>query len=196
MLQFCLYTAGCDALAVHLVLMGVACTLQIPQGTFLIASTFCVFGPWLLAHWEEYHTGAQQGAAGRSRVQQGRAVTAEQGCGSRAQQGPAGPSRARPRRRLAGALLGCARACTRDKHACCPCAAHWPSWLCGLPTCCLARPVALLASRLPSLRLRLQTLCPCCCIPAGIMVYGNGYFGVTEANYAVVLLHVWGYLMG
>lgn len=30
----------------------------------------------------------------------------------------------------------------------------------------------------------------------GIMVYGNGYFGVTEANYAVVLLHVWGYLMG
>ncbi|KAI7846212.1 hypothetical protein COHA_000282 [Chlorella ohadii] len=76
----------CDAMAVHLVLMGVACTLQIPQGWFLIASTFCVFGPWLLAHWEEYHT--------------------------------------------------------------------------------------------------------------GIMVYGNGYFGVTEANYAVVALHLWGFLMG
>lgn len=31
---------------------------------------------------------------------------------------------------------------------------------------------------------------------AGIMVYGNGYFGVTEANYAVVALHLWGFLMG
>ena len=31
---------------------------------------------------------------------------------------------------------------------------------------------------------------------AGIMVYGNGYFGVTEANYAVVVLHLWGWLMG
>ena len=34
------------------------------------------------------------------------------------------------------------------------------------------------------------------CLPAGIMVYGNGYFGVTEANYAVVTLHLWGWLMG
>ena len=28
------------------------------------------------------------------------------------------------------------------------------------------------------------------CLPAGAMVYGNGFFGVTEANYSVVVLHL------
>lgn len=49
--------AGCDALAVHLVLMNVACSLNVPMGWRMISGTYCVMVPWIMAHWEEYHTG-------------------------------------------------------------------------------------------------------------------------------------------
>lgn len=52
-----LFDHGCDALAVHLVLANVACSLNFPPGWRLITSTFCITAPWILAHWEEYHTG-------------------------------------------------------------------------------------------------------------------------------------------
>jgi hypothetical protein len=57
--------AGCDALAVHLVLMNVACSLNLPMGWRVLTGCYCVMVPWILAHWEEYHTGAgRDGGAG------------------------------------------------------------------------------------------------------------------------------------
>lgn len=50
-------TAGCDALAVHLILMNVACSLNLPIGWRMMTGCYCVMVPWILAHWEEYHTG-------------------------------------------------------------------------------------------------------------------------------------------
>ncbi|KAL4432539.1 hypothetical protein ABPG77_000476 [Micractinium sp. CCAP 211/92] len=52
-----LFDHGCDALAVHLILMNVACSLSFGSGWRLTASCLCVMVPWVLAHWEEYHTG-------------------------------------------------------------------------------------------------------------------------------------------
>lgn len=52
-----LFDHGCDALAVHLVLMNVACSLNVPMGWRMISGTYCVMVPWIMAHWEEYHTG-------------------------------------------------------------------------------------------------------------------------------------------
>lgn len=49
--------AGCDALAVHLVLTNVACSLNLAMGWRPIAAAFIIMVPWVLAHWEEYHTG-------------------------------------------------------------------------------------------------------------------------------------------
>lgn len=118
-----------------------------------------------------------------SRAQQG---AAGQGSGSRAvpwQQSAAARSRTGPRRRLARALPGYAKG-LHPGHAR---AAHaLPIGLAGGMVC-------------GRVACRPSHCFPLACHssqPAGIMVYGNGYFGVTEANYAVVLLHVWGYIMG
>lgn len=58
--------SGCDALAVHLILMNVACSLSFGSGWRLTASCLCVMVPWVLAHWEEYHTGELPAAASRA----------------------------------------------------------------------------------------------------------------------------------
>ncbi|PSC75152.1 CDP-Ethanolamine:DAG ethanolamine phosphotransferase [Micractinium conductrix] len=52
-----LFDHGCDALAVHLVLTNVACSLNLAMGWRPIAAAFIIMVPWVLAHWEEYHTG-------------------------------------------------------------------------------------------------------------------------------------------
>ncbi|KAI3425927.1 hypothetical protein D9Q98_007899 [Chlorella vulgaris] len=52
-----LFDHGCDALAVHLILMNVACSLNLPIGWRMMTGCYCVMVPWILAHWEEYHTG-------------------------------------------------------------------------------------------------------------------------------------------
>jgi hypothetical protein len=51
---------------VHLILTNVACSLNLPMGWFMVAGCYCIMVPWILAHWEEYHTGkaAQQAVAG------------------------------------------------------------------------------------------------------------------------------------
>lgn len=53
-----LFDHGCDALAVHLILAGLVCTFNMGGVNWqTIAGCCCVMAPWILAHWEEYHTG-------------------------------------------------------------------------------------------------------------------------------------------
>lgn len=54
-----LFDHGCDALAVFFVLSALMVTLAMPPPPFwfTIIGHLYVFIPWLLAHWEEYHTG-------------------------------------------------------------------------------------------------------------------------------------------
>ena len=49
--------------------MNVACSLNIEMGWRLVAGCYCVMVPWILAHWEEYHTGevAERGQGGALR---------------------------------------------------------------------------------------------------------------------------------
>jgi len=48
---------GCDAFAVHLVLLTLLTSLQLRHDAKAVISVLYVFIPWWLAHWEEYHTG-------------------------------------------------------------------------------------------------------------------------------------------
>ena len=52
-----LFDHGCDALAVHLVLVSMITSLQTGHEWRTIVSMMYVCIPWLMAHWEEYHTG-------------------------------------------------------------------------------------------------------------------------------------------
>lgn len=52
-----LFDHGCDALAVHLLLVGVAPTMDAGLFPRSVWGQLAVGGPWLMAHWEEYHTG-------------------------------------------------------------------------------------------------------------------------------------------
>ena len=52
-----LFDHGCDALAVHVLLVGVAATLDACLLPRSVWGQIAVGGPWLMAHWEEYHSG-------------------------------------------------------------------------------------------------------------------------------------------
>ncbi|KAK9831091.1 hypothetical protein WJX74_003232 [Apatococcus lobatus] len=52
-----LFDHGCDALSVHYLLACVATSLSLGSGWQSVMGMLSIMGPWLLAHWEEYHTG-------------------------------------------------------------------------------------------------------------------------------------------
>lgn len=52
-----LFDHGCDAFAVHLVLLMMMTSLQLAYDWKVVVAMLYVFIPWWLAHWEEYHTG-------------------------------------------------------------------------------------------------------------------------------------------
>lgn len=56
-LQDAWFSVGCDAFAVHLILINLITSLQLVHDWKSIMSALYVFIPWWLAHWEEYHTG-------------------------------------------------------------------------------------------------------------------------------------------
>ena len=49
--------AGCDALAVHLVVTTLAASISGGFSWQTVAGHMAIMGPWVAAHWEEYHTG-------------------------------------------------------------------------------------------------------------------------------------------
>lgn len=52
-----LMCTGCDAFAVHLILVSLLTSLQLEFDIKAVAGVLYVFIPWWMAHWEEYHTG-------------------------------------------------------------------------------------------------------------------------------------------
>lgn len=52
-----LFDHGCDALAVHLILVTLITSLQYKHEWKAVVGVLYVFIPWWMAHWEEYHTG-------------------------------------------------------------------------------------------------------------------------------------------
>ena len=52
-----LFDHGCDALCVHVLLVGIAPTLDVGFVPWSYGGQLAVAGPWLAAHWEEYHCG-------------------------------------------------------------------------------------------------------------------------------------------
>eukprot|EP00887_Chlorella_sp_A99_P008007 scaffold12.g8007.t1 len=52
-----LFDHGCDALALHLILTNIICSFNLPSGWRPAWGSLCCMLPWVLAHWEEYHTG-------------------------------------------------------------------------------------------------------------------------------------------
>ena len=49
--------AGCDAMAVHLLLTTVACSLNLGGTWKAVAASMAIMVPWGYAHWEEYPAG-------------------------------------------------------------------------------------------------------------------------------------------
>ena len=58
------YIVGCDAFAVHLILLTLITTLQLAHDWKTVVSLLYVFVPWWMAHWEEYHTGVMSYGSG------------------------------------------------------------------------------------------------------------------------------------
>lgn len=54
-----LFDHGCDALSVGLILFNVASSVGLECGPLLIGMAYVPMTTWMLAQWEEYHTGAQ-----------------------------------------------------------------------------------------------------------------------------------------
>lgn len=52
-----LFDHGCDALAVHFILVTMVTSLQLKHEWRAVVAMLYVYIPWWLAHWEEYHTG-------------------------------------------------------------------------------------------------------------------------------------------
>ncbi|KAL6763528.1 CDP-Ethanolamine:DAG ethanolamine phosphotransferase [Haematococcus lacustris] len=52
-----LFDHGCDALSLPLLMATVRCALNMGWGWGAVVMEMAVMIPWLLAHWEEYHTG-------------------------------------------------------------------------------------------------------------------------------------------
>lgn len=61
LLNVWLVGAGCDALALHLILTNGICSFNLPATALPVMGCICVMLPWVLAHWEEYHTGKRAG---------------------------------------------------------------------------------------------------------------------------------------
>lgn len=59
-----LFDHGCDALAVHFILVNLVSTLQLKHEWRAVAGMLYVYVPWWMAHWEEYHTGVMVYGAG------------------------------------------------------------------------------------------------------------------------------------
>lgn len=59
-----LFDHGCDAFAVHLILLTLITTLQLSHDWKTVISLLYVFVPWWMAHWEEYHTGVMSYGSG------------------------------------------------------------------------------------------------------------------------------------
>lgn len=55
-----LFDHGCDALSVHLLLANLHCSLGLPCGLLSAFSSLVVKLTWVLAQWEEYHTGGRR----------------------------------------------------------------------------------------------------------------------------------------
>ena len=52
-----LFDHGCDAFCVGVILMNVATSLGLTCGVKLTCMLFASMVTWILAQWEEYHTG-------------------------------------------------------------------------------------------------------------------------------------------
>lgn len=52
-----LFDHGLDALVLHMMLGNIASSLGVPCGLKMAAGCMGILAPWLLAQWEEYHTG-------------------------------------------------------------------------------------------------------------------------------------------
>lgn len=52
-----MFDHGCDALAVHLVLLNICCSIDAGMSWLTLVLVTSIKVPWLLAQWEEYHTG-------------------------------------------------------------------------------------------------------------------------------------------
>ncbi len=49
--------AGCDALAVYLIIAQIGGTLDVGPGPLGVIGTLAITIPWIGAQWEEYHSG-------------------------------------------------------------------------------------------------------------------------------------------
>lgn len=49
--------AGCDALSVHLAVTSIGTSIAVGFTKWTVLGVMSIMGPWLLAHWEEYHSG-------------------------------------------------------------------------------------------------------------------------------------------
>ena len=56
-LHILLQTAGCDALTVHLAVTTIGTSIAVGYTPWCILGVMTIMGPWMLAHWEEYHSG-------------------------------------------------------------------------------------------------------------------------------------------
>ena len=56
-LNILLPTAGCDALTVHLAVTTIGTSIAVGYTPWCILGVMTIMGPWMLAHWEEYHSG-------------------------------------------------------------------------------------------------------------------------------------------
>lgn len=52
-----LCVAGCDALSVHLAVTCIGTSIGVGFTKWTVLGVMSIMGPWLLAHWEEYHSG-------------------------------------------------------------------------------------------------------------------------------------------
>nr|BAU37047.1 ethanolaminephosphotransferase [Chlamydomonas sphaeroides] len=52
-----LFDHGCDAIALHVMLSLTQTALNEPSAVFTSIAAMSVYLPWIVSHWEEYHTG-------------------------------------------------------------------------------------------------------------------------------------------
>ena len=52
-----LFDHGCDALAVHLLIVGIGASIDTGLTSKAVVGQLAVMAPWIVAHWEEYHSG-------------------------------------------------------------------------------------------------------------------------------------------
>lgn len=57
LLKRLLPSAGCDALTVHLAVTTIGTSIAVGFTPWCILGVMTIMGPWMLAHWEEYHSG-------------------------------------------------------------------------------------------------------------------------------------------